>query len=341
MFRFNRLQLDNFRCFEHLDLEIEPDLTVLFAENGGGKSAILAALAMGIAVFQPQSPKSLKFDAMRDVRQIPVGKGSQREPAGPCSMTWTAMVDPGRQVQWELARNPASSRMTDRTGEIFDAIEAIRVPGARWPLFAWYGTDRLRRPRRPARSALDIRDRRAGYASSLDPTVNETLLLDTLLAWGMPRFVPFRKTAETDTPFSDGVCAAMVRAAPGVTKIRPGHPGMGGPVVWLENGQITPWAELSDGYHVFLALIGDIARRAVLLNETDGRQAPERIEGVVLIDEIDLHLHPRWQRVVIDGLRIPRLSGHRFHGKLDTQSAGNWTLIPGQPGHLFQGKLDT
>ena len=41
------------------------------------------------------------------------------------------------------------------------------------------------------------------------------------------------------------------------------------------------------------------------------------------------------------GMRIPRLSGHRFHGKLDTQSAGNWTLIPGQPGHLFQGKLDT
>ena len=40
-------------------------------------------------------------------------------------------------------------------------------------------------------------------------------------------------------------------------------------------------------------------------------------------------------------MRIPRLSGHRFHGKLDTQSAGNWTLIPGQPGHLFQGKLDT
>jgi hypothetical protein len=73
-----------------LDLAIEPDLTVLFAENGGGKSATLAALAMGIAVFQPQSPKSLKFDAMRDLRRIPVGKGSQREPAGPCSMTWKA-----------------------------------------------------------------------------------------------------------------------------------------------------------------------------------------------------------------------------------------------------------
>ncbi|HYN78551.1 MAG TPA: hypothetical protein VES73_12255 [Lamprocystis sp. (in: g-proteobacteria)] len=40
-------------------------------------------------------------------------------------------------------------------------------------------------------------------------------------------------------------------------------------------------------------------------------------------------------------LRIPRLSGHRFHGKLDTQSSANWTVIPGQTGHRFQGKLDT
>jgi len=49
----------------------------------------------------------------------------------------------------------------------------------------------------------------------------------------------------------------------------------------------------------------------------------------------------RQTAIQIPVLRIPRLSGHRFHGKLDTQSAGNWTLIPGQPGHLFQGKLDT
>ena len=56
-------------------------------------------------------------------------------------------------------------------------------------------------------------------------------------------------------------------------------------------------------------MVGDIARRAVMLNEKDGGDAPERAEGVVLIDELDLHLHPRWQRVVLDGLRraFPRL----------------------------------
>ncbi|HNJ77561.1 MAG TPA: AAA family ATPase, partial [Azospira sp.] len=67
--------------------------------------------------------------------------------------------------------------------------------------------------------------------------------------------------------------------------------------------------ELSDGFHVYLALVADIARRAVILNEQDGGDAPALVEGVVMIDEIDLHLHPRWQRVVLDGLReaFPRL----------------------------------
>ena len=57
-------------------------------------------------------------------------------------------------------------------------------------------------------------------------------------------------------------------------------------------GTQAPWSELSDGYHVFIALVADIARRAVMLNQFDGVDAPARVEGVVLIDELDLHLHP-------------------------------------------------
>ena len=60
---------------------------------------------------------------------------------------------------------------------------------------------------------------------------------------------------------------------------------------------------------MFIALVADIARRAVMLNEIDGAEAPARVEGVVLIDELDLHLHPRWQRVALPQLRdaFPRL----------------------------------
>jgi predicted ATP-binding protein involved in virulence len=302
MFRFDRLQLDNFRCFEHLNLPIEKDLTVFFADNGGGKSAILSALAMGIAVFQPQSPKSLKLNARRDIRGIPAGDGSRRQSAGPCSLTWVATVDPGRPVEWGLGVNPASGRRSDRKSDVLDAIETIRVPDARWPLFAWYGADRLLSVRRPPKPARDIRDRWAGYASSLDRSVSEAQLLDTLEAWSFLDFAHY-KAGERTTQFAEGVFAAMARATSDVAAIQHQPLGVGGPVVRFKNGHVAPWAELSDGYHIFLALVGDIARRAVLLNETDGPHAPERIAGVVLIDEIDLHLHPRWQRVALDGLR--------------------------------------
>ena len=46
-----------------------------------------------------------------------------------------------------------------------------------------------------------------------------------------------------------------------------------------------------------------------MLNQFDAGEAPARVEGVVLIDELDLHLHPEWQRVAMPGLRgvFPRL----------------------------------
>jgi predicted ATP-binding protein involved in virulence len=58
--------------------------------------------------------------------------------------------------------------------------------------------------------------------------------------------------------------------------------------------------QLSDGERNMLALVGDMARRLSVLNP--GLENPNEGAGVVLIDEIDLHLHPRWQREVMGKL---------------------------------------
>lgn len=59
--------------------------------------------------------------------------------------------------------------------------------------------------------------------------------------------------------------------------------------------------QLSDGQRVFLGLIGDIARRLILLNNNSDH--PLMGQGIVLIDEIELHLHPKWQQKIIQILR--------------------------------------
>jgi predicted ATP-binding protein involved in virulence len=60
---------------------------------------------------------------------------------------------------------------------------------------------------------------------------------------------------------------------------------------------------LSAGQRIMVILIGDIARRAISLNPHMGRDVLDRIVGIVAIDELDLHLHPKWQRRVIHDLK--------------------------------------
>ena len=306
-FQLREIRVDNYRCFDELALLLEKDTTILFAENGGGKTALLTALAMGLAVFQTGSPRSLNLVARRDPRMLTLDKQGRREPAGECKVEWTAAVGATECVTWSKTIRPASGRRTYRHRPILEALEQIRVSGDRWPLFAWYGVDRLGHPRGRRRKIERVGDRWEAYDSSLDPNLDEA----PLLQWFQDEIlgdVVRRQQEEPERFFHQAVMEATVRATRGVTNAWY-DPVERGPKVRFEDGNVASWSELSDGYHVFIALVADIARRAVMLNEFDGAKAPARVEGTVLIDELDLHLHPRWQRVALLGLRkaFPRL----------------------------------
>lgn len=305
-FRYQKLILEQFRCFEQLELSLEPDLTVLFAENGGGKTAILTALAAGLTPFQPGAPRGLKFDAQRDARKVTVDERGRREPAGPCTLAWTATVG-DLIATWSTSANAASNRKTSDHAAVLAAIQTVRVPGAQWPLFAFYGVDRMGRGKASTKPVPMRPDRWEGYASALDPAQDDSALLTWLLEEMLADTVR-RQNNEPERFLATALMDTVARATPGV--IRAWYdPRERSPVVRFESGQAATWQELSDGFHIYLSLVADIARRAVMLNEQEGANAPALTEGVVLIDEIDLHLHPRWQRIVLDGLRksFPRL----------------------------------
>ncbi len=63
-----------------------------------------------------------------------------------------------------------------------------------------------------------------------------------------------------------------------------------------KDGVVLNISQLSDGEKIYIALIGDLCKRLALANPT--LQDPTQGEGIVLIDEIDLHLHPNWQREI-------------------------------------------
>ena len=305
-FRFREIRLDNYRYFDALRLPLEEDTTVLFAENGGGKTALLTALATGLAVFQRSVPRTLKLDARRDPRMRTPDEMGRLEPVGRCEVAWTADVGELKSVTWSTAAQPASGKMNKQHQPILDALERVRVPGGRWPLFAWYGIDRLRRLRGSRRKIERTRSRWDAYTSALNPNFDESSLL---------RWLKDEKLGDTSRGrqyesglFHAAVMEATARATPGVERAWY-DPVTQGPIVRFENGHTAPWSQLSDGCHAFIALVADIARRTVMLNEFDGAEAPKQVEGVVLIDELGLHLHPRWQRMALPRLRdvFPKL----------------------------------
>ena len=71
----------------------------------------------------------------------------------------------------------------------------------------------------------------------------------------------------------------------------------------MKDGRVLPFQALSDGQRSLVVLAADIAWRAAQLNPFHGEQAPQLTRGVVLIDELELHLHPAWQRNVLGSLR--------------------------------------
>lgn len=335
-FRLRELNVENYRCFDELRLSLEEDSTVLFAENGGGKTALLTAIAMGLAVFQRASLKALKLEARRDPRLRTLDERGRREHTGPCKVAWTASVGETESVEWSTTVQPASGRTKKQHQPILEAIERVRVPGARWPLFAWYGVDRLARSGRGRpRKVERTRDRWEAYASSLDPNLDDAPLLQWLQD-EMLGDVARRQQGEPERFFHQAVMDATVRATPRITNAWY-DPVEQSSIIRFDDGHVAPWSELSDGYHVFIALVADIARRAVILNEIDGAEAPARVEGIVLIDELDLHLHPRWQRVALPRLReaFPRLQlVITTHSPQVLSSAENR-----QVRRLFDGKL--
>lgn len=72
-------------------------------------------------------------------------------------------------------------------------------------------------------------------------------------------------------------------------------------LLYVEQGKVKEIEDLSAGYQSVLNLVLDIAYRMAILNPDAGENIP-KAEGIVLIDEIDSNLHPKWQWRIIEAL---------------------------------------
>lgn len=306
LFRLDTVTFTNYRLFKELRLELHPTLTVLHAENAGGKTAALTGVtvAIGSAFKYPQGNL-----LPTDVHATIDGDGFTRRTAYPCRVAALGLVL-GTSMEWsrELAGPNKKTNNVD-VKEVRDRLDGLwQREDVDWPVLAAYGTQRLQGvvSNTSKKRGHSVRD--DGYTDALDPRSKENQLLDWLF-----RATMWRLQQGSAPPELEALERALVSALPpevtrGVSRVDY-DVANNEPVIRHQDGSLTPWAQLSDGYHVFLGMVADLARRCATINPHHGADAAERAQGTVVIDEIDLHLHPRWQREALAGLQraFPRL----------------------------------
>lgn len=312
--RIDRLKVTNFKGFAERELPLHPHVNLVVGRNGSGKTSVLEALSVAIGSWflglQGYDSRNIRPD---DVRLLAVAEddGVRWEPQFPCVVEADGEVL-GAQLTWSRGLSSAKGRTSyvgareikERAAE---AAKRVREGGDEiLPVLSSYNTGRLwNTPRAHAKvnGAERIKSgaalsRLEAYRNSVDPRVS----VADLVEWIARRSWQAFQNGGKRNPGFEAAERILVEAIFGAEELY-FDAAYGEVIVRFKDGSRQPFNNLSDGQRTMLALVGDIARKAATLNPQLGAEALVLTPGVVLIDELDLHLHPTWQRRVIGDLR--------------------------------------
>jgi predicted ATP-binding protein involved in virulence len=272
--------------------------TLLIGKNGAGKTSALDALRIAIDEFIPDhsgvSPVPFRAE---DVREVSFGSGRQIhfERAYPAHVRLEAVFN---GVPMDFATVRTEHRETLSASALLDSYHEqvkseIRSEINRiLPVIAFYGLDRFNvSPKTRTTSKGSTRSRLDGYVDATRSIIN----YEQLLAWWKDRDYESLTLQSESSPL-DAVKSVLSSCVPGVEDLV--YDPIVGDLIVTIGGVAEPLSRSSSGYRQFITLMTDIARRAAILNPFMRGKDVLKAPGIVLIDEIDGHLHPEWQRRV-------------------------------------------
>lgn len=320
-----RIELGNYRCFAHLAVPMHPELTVLIARNGSGKTSVMDAIAVAFGTFVGSFLAGTSIGAnQRDVRvRLTNPALREMEPQYPLNITAVGMVN-GRRIEWSRNVNSSKSGTTIKDakpltliGEGLQRAVTDNEPVV-LPVLAYYGTGRLWKQKKVTEKkvfASEFLSRTSGYQDCLDPASSYKFFVDWFRYAANANAEALNRQREQNVlqaEMVESAYAGLIAAVSGAVdeclnssgwqslrysfthqSVVMEHPDHG----ILEVGQ------LSDGVRNMIALVADVAYRMVRLNSHFGADAAKRTPGIVMIDEVDMHLHPEWQQQVLASLR--------------------------------------
>jgi predicted ATP-binding protein involved in virulence len=311
IYKLKNLRITNFRLFKKLEVEFNEDVNVIIANNGAGKTTLLDAIALGFGSILTHLPNINGIGFSNDKRDLRINRNNRKEPYLRIELTSTQNVRWDRTDKRDRSKTTAK-RVPNGYGlkelETFmDTIIDSENEGNDYimPLIMYYGT---------CRNCFDAPLRKVNFQKefnrfeSLSGALKGASNFSRLFQWFDAMENLERREIQNRRDF-DYQLPELRNVRDSITSMLKGFQNpriKTRPLRFMidrveEDGSITELQieQLSAGYKAVLAMVMDISARMSEANPHLGNKS----EAIILIDELDLHLHPKWQQTILSDLR--------------------------------------
>ena len=297
--KIKEVNIHNFRILRDVHIELKPNMNLFIGINGSGKSTILHALRILLSWFTARMVSKTGKGLALSNDDISNGEENCRI---------EIVLDNGRKwslyklrttIRKDVGEKSNLSDMNSYIRELYSG-DTVEDRSNTVPFLAYYGVDRAvtnvpvyvgkKHLLKPVDIYTNFAEEKINFRSFFEWFKEREDIENEQYRHDSHNFVPDKQLS--------AVRKAIESALPGYTNL---HIQRDPRAILVEkDGESFKFDQLSDGEKCYITLIGDIARKIAMANPYMNN--PVNAEGIVFIDEVDLHLHPSWQQDVIKNL---------------------------------------
>lgn len=327
--KINNITIDNFRGFEHKFFELDPKMNVILGDNTTGKTTLLQAVQIALGAFLQEmtllpggNGYSRNFRPTDHVKIysesskgfIPIKQKPSIEVNAECVIgqfdKFTQQINTStNHIWWKRTSNKNSKanalQLMNFVADIEDKRRKADEEGTNslFPLFLSFGATRLEKNYRGAEKTKQRETRETkAYKCALDEQVDFKGAFDWIYRYEKS-FDKGSEFAGTNEAFLN----AIKDAIPAIRQID----------IDTKNNEFTAQIKMSKddepywltydmmsaGFKAMINITAEIAHRCIELNGFLGLEAVKKTPGIIMIDEVDLYLHPHWQQHILSDLQ--------------------------------------
>lgn len=327
--RINKINIRNFRGFTNKSFIFEDSVTVVVGNNTSGKTTLLKAIQVALGAYLKSLttiPNDKAYqcnfsnaDAYR--RYIPAKKDyfyPDEKPRIDVEAEFLETKPDGKGSYnfistpikwWREYTGTTTTHSNACAGELINVVRQMEdqrksedeTNNAVFPLVLSFGANRIDKQYREAKKTKERASRIAkAYKSALKETVDFQSAFDWIYRYDMN----LKKGKEFDHT-KEAFLEALQKAIPALSDIE----------IDTKNNELSAkisvtgcqpeyqtYEYMSDGFKAIICIVAEMAHRCIELNGFLGKEAVTKTPGIVIIDELDLYLHPRWQRHILKDL---------------------------------------